>query len=120
MFSNKAKLQVGSEYHESLVSFIKQESESGMISLKKYHRFILLKWVLVLLCLAITFSFFTSIYLFIRDGSLSGIAGTAGYGFILVLLMTVLSILSFGLQNKLECIEDRFNDDSLMRLFNHG
>lgn len=57
MFSNKAKLQVGSEYHESLVSFIKQESESGMISLKKYHRFILLKWVLVLLCLAITFSF---------------------------------------------------------------
>ncbi|EMJ5324773.1 MULTISPECIES: hypothetical protein [Enterobacteriaceae] len=120
MFSNKAQLQVGSEYHESLVSFIRQESESGMISLKKYHRFILLKWALILLCLAITFAFFTSIYLFIRDGSLSGIAGTAGYGFMLVLLMTVLSILSFGLQNKLECIEDRFNDDSLMRLFNHG
>lgn len=34
MFSNKAQLQVGSEYHESLVSFIRQESESGMISLK--------------------------------------------------------------------------------------
>lgn len=120
MFNNKAGLQVGSEYHESLVSFIKKESESGKISLKKYHRFTLFKWALVILCLAIISAFFTSLYLFIRDGSLSGIAGTAGFGFMFVLLTTVLSILSFGLQSKLECIDDRFNDDTLLRLFTHG
>ncbi|MEQ0217760.1 hypothetical protein ABLV18_27280 [Klebsiella sp. CN_Kp114] len=120
MFNNKAGLQVGSEYHESLISFIKKESESGKISMKKYHRFTLFKWALVLLCLVSVSAFIISLYLFIRDGSLSGIAGTAGFGFIFILLTTVLSILSFGLQSKIECIDDRFDDESLLRLFTHG
>lgn len=120
MFSNKAGLQVGSEYHESLISFIKNESKSGKISLKKYHRFTFLKWSLVLLCLTSIFVFFTSFYLFIRDGSMTGIVGTVGFGFIFILLTIVLSILSLGLQSKLECIDDRFDDDSLLRLFTHG
>lgn len=120
MFNNKAGLQVGSEYHESLMSFIKKECESGKVCLKKYHRITFLKWSLLLFCLASVCSFFSFFYMFIREDSLSGIIGTIGFGLLCVLLLSALSILSFGLQNKFECIDARFDDDSLLRLYIHG
>lgn len=119
MLNNKPGLQVGSEYHESLVSFIHKENEQGFLSLKNHYKITFLKVGMFLLFLVSAFGFIASLYFFYRYASVLEILGMVFFGFMCISVATVLSVLSFGLQAKVECIDARFNESSLLRLIKH-
>lgn len=120
MFGEKSDLQTGSEYHDTLYSFIKKENEMGHISLKKYHLITFLKWGVLSLCFIFLFTFLSFVYSFFLDGSICNLIGTICFGSFLFITLLVLSFIPLSQQNQFESIEARFDDDSLLRLYTHG
>lgn len=120
MFSRKENLYSGSEYHCALLSFVKSENESGNVSLKKGRIIVAFRKAVLLLVIASISAFLYALLLFMMSGSLTSLITFVSVGFLTIVLTGIYAVLPGGTQCIFEHIDEKFNDESLLRLYRHG